>query len=46
MIRFICETSANLAGKEHLLCFKRSCYSQNDEVVAANASVFSVSVPA
>lgn len=46
MINFICEMSANLAGREHLLVLVRLCYSQNDEVVVVNASVFSLSVPA
>lgn len=46
MINFICEMSANLEGREHLLDLVRLCYSQNDEVVVVNASVFSLSVPA
>lgn len=46
MIKFICEMSANLSEKEHLLDLVRLCYSQNDEVVAVNASVFSLSMPA
>lgn len=45
MIKFICETSANLAGKEYLLDLVRLCYSQDDEVVAVNVSVFSLSMP-
>jgi len=46
MTKLICELSANLAGRGHLLDLVRLCYSQNDEVVAVNASVFSLSFPA